>query len=205
MAPSTSPGERSRPRLSCSYRPSSTRRACSQALREPSTVTWLPRCSAITPRRRSISARFWPYWPKRTEARRLSSKASTICVVAVSSKAAAGGIGRSGVRKGSSGSDGDALGHIGQLAEQAVAADLGDVDGRHRADQGARRHDLHRLQIGRTADQLSGEPARLFEQDVDGTTGKTGVEDALAARDRGLQTLQPFGLLFRRDLVVHVG
>src|ERR1700744_4239999 len=73
-------------------------------------VTWLPRESATTPRRRSISARFWPYWPKSIEASRLSSKASTTWVAALSSGAA--GEGRRGllsdprVRKSSSLQDG---------------------------------------------------------------------------------------------------
>jgi hypothetical protein len=52
----------------------------SQASRDPSRVTWLPRCSATTPSRRSIKARFWPYWPNSMEASRLSSKLSTTCV-----------------------------------------------------------------------------------------------------------------------------
>ena len=47
-------------------------------------MTWLPRCSAVTPSRRSISARFWPYWPNSTEAWRLSSKSSAALVGAPS-------------------------------------------------------------------------------------------------------------------------
>src|SRR5437660_2563337 len=43
-------------------------------------VTWLPRESTTTPRRRSIRARFCPYCPNSVEASRLSSKASTNCV-----------------------------------------------------------------------------------------------------------------------------
>ena len=41
----------------------------------------------------------WPYWPNSADASLLSSKASTICVVAVSSETAAGGITGSDVRK----------------------------------------------------------------------------------------------------------
>src|SRR5262249_27874345 len=57
---------------------SRTRRDRSTPSREPERVTWLPRCSATTPSRRSISARFCPYWPNGRDASRFWSKASTI-------------------------------------------------------------------------------------------------------------------------------
>ncbi len=47
-------------------------------------VTWLPRESATTPSLRSITARFCPYCPNSTDARRLSSKSSTIRVIGLS-------------------------------------------------------------------------------------------------------------------------
>src|SRR5262249_21480049 len=113
-------------------------------------VRWLPRCSATTPSRRSISARFCPYCPNRTEASLLSSKASTVCAVAVSSEAAAGGITESGVRKGVSssccGKDGGVR-LVSKSAKQTVAADFGDGHALDGANQFDRRHDMHGLQI----------------------------------------------------------
>ena len=58
----------------------------------------------------------------------MSSKASTVCVVAVSSEAAAGGITGSVVRKVESSSccgEGGRLGPFGERAEKSVSADLG--------------------------------------------------------------------------------
>ena len=57
---------------------------------------------------------------------------------------------------------------VREHAEQAVGAGSGDCDGDHRADQVLRRHDLHRLQIGRAADELARQSARLFHQHVEG-------------------------------------
>src|SRR3974390_3540711 len=111
-------------------------------------VTWLPRCSATTPRRRSMSARFWPYCPNRTEASLLSSNASTVCVVAVSSEAAAGGIAGSFVRKGASGSchvEYGCAGGVRKRTEKAVTADLGNGHALNRTDQMCGRHNLYRL------------------------------------------------------------
>src|SRR5215472_8223051 len=125
-------------------------------------VTWLPRCSATTPSRRSISARFCPYWPNSTEASLLSSNASTVWVVAVSSDAAAGGMTGSDVRKGASSSccgQGRVTRFVSERAKEAVAADLGDDHALDRSDQVCRRHDLDRLQIRRAADELARKPA----------------------------------------------
>src|SRR5450830_493555 len=208
MAPSTSPWLSSWPRLMCSYSPSSTRRACSQPPREPSRVTWLPRCSATTPRRRSISARFCPYWPNRTDASLLSSKASTICVIAVSSEAAAGGITGSDVRKGVSSSccgQRRRAGMFGKPAEQSIGSDIGDGHRQYRTDQRGRRHDLHRLKIWGAADQLPRELTRLFQQHIHGAADKTCVEFAPVAVNDGLQPLQALGFFLLRNLRLHVG
>src|SRR5882724_2989136 len=171
IAASTSPCETSCPRLICSYRPSSTRRARSQASREPSSVTWLPRESATTPSRRSINARFCPYWPNSVEARRLSSKVSTVSAVAVSLASAADGaiplsVGR---LRNASGSNCDAglcidTWRIREHAEQAVCDGSGDGDRHHCADQACGRYDLHRLQIGRAAGELACVTTGLFHQ-----------------------------------------
>src|SRR6185437_31907 len=106
------------------------------------------------PSRRSISARFCPYCPNRMEASRLSSKASTICVVAVSSNAAEAGITGSVVRKAVSGSCcGEDLlrdvraGRIRRNAEQAVGADTSDGDRNDLADERGRRYHRYRLEI----------------------------------------------------------
>src|SRR5581483_1962197 len=160
------------------------------------------------PRRRSINARFCPYWPNSMEASLLSSNASTVWVVAVSSETAAVGITEFVVRKGRSSSC-RCKGRIPVLtfeaAEKAVAAHFIDDDALHRSDTIGRRHDLHRLQVGRAADELARKPARLFEQHVDGAPGKPGVEAALMPGNSGLQPLQARGFLFLRDLFGHFG
>src|SRR6185312_11595598 len=171
-------------------------------------ATWLPRCSATTPRRRSISARFCPYCPNSIDASLLSSNASTVWVVAVSSEAAADGITGSVVRKAGSGScccERYCTAFIGEAAKKAVAADFVDGHAVHRADAFGRCHDLHRLQIRRSAHELPGQSARLFEKHVDGASGKSGVEPALIARNGGLQPLQALGLHVRRNLLFHFG
>src|SRR4029450_11041545 len=169
-------------------------------------VTGFPRAPATTPGRRSISARFCPYWPNSTEASLLSSKASTVCVVAVSSEAAPGGITESVVRKGVSNSCcGEDRRLVLETAEKTVAADLDDGHALDRADQLLWRHNLDCLQIWRAAYQLPSQPAGLFEQHIDGAPGKTGVEVALMPHDDGLQALQTFGFFFRRHLIAHLG
>src|SRR5215471_4125769 len=209
IAPSTSPETRSSPRLSRSYSPSSTRRACSQASREPSMVTWLPRESATTPSRRSISARFCPYWPNSTEASRLSSKASTTWVAALSPAVA--GVGTSAplsdprVRN-ASGLHTCQRGRRdvrrrGEFTEQAVRAGARDRDGDHLADQRRRRHHLHGLQIGRAADKLAGQPASFLEQHVEGAADAARVEAGLVPVDLGLQPREPFDLDGLLDLI----
>src|SRR5215510_3024796 len=168
-------------------------------------VTWLPRCSATTPSRRSISARFCPYCPNSTEASLLSSKASTVCVVAVSSEAAPAGITESVVRKGVSNSCcGEDRRLVLETAEKTVAADLGDGHALERADQLLWRHHLDCLQVWGAADQLPSQPAGFFEQHIDGAPGKAGVEVALVPRDDGLQALQALGFFFRRYLISHL-
>ncbi len=92
-----------------------------------------------------------------------------------------------------------------ECAEQTVAADLGD---RHRgdfADQRCRRCDLHRLQIGRAADQLAGMAAGRLEQHIEAAAEAAAVERRLAAVDRSLQALQALRLYVLVDLIVHVG
>src|SRR5262249_10549287 len=160
-------------------------------------VTWLPRESAVTPSRRSISARCWPYWPNSVEASRLSSKASTTWVALVSP--AASGEGRSEplseprVRNASA-LQGCQLGRGGlarqrprKLAKQAVGAGARDRHGHDLADQRGGRHRLHRLQVGRAADQLPRQAARLLEQHVEGAADARLVEGGLTAVDLGLQ------------------
>src|SRR5262245_45762500 len=169
-------------------------------------VRWLPRCSATTPSRRSISARFCPYCPKSTEASLLSSKASTVCVVAVSSEAAPGGITGSVVRKGVSNSCcGEDRRLVLETSEKTVAADLNDGHALDRADQLLGRHHLDSLQIWGAAYKLPSKPAGLFEQHIDGAPGKPGVEIALMPGDDGLQALQALGFFFRRNLIPHLG
>src|ERR1043166_574729 len=121
-------------------------------------VTWLPRESAVTPRRRSIRARCWPYWPNSVEARRLSSNASTTWVAPVSAVSAGEGmsepLSEPRVRKllalqaGKLGCGGVARERLRELAEQTVGAGAHDRDRDHLADQRGRRHRLHRLQGG---------------------------------------------------------
>src|SRR6478752_10644264 len=171
-------------------------------------VTWLPRWSATTPRRRSINARFCPYCPNRTEASLLSSNASTVWVVAVSSEAAAEGITESGVRKGVSSSCCGKRGgvhFIGKRAKKAVAADFGDGHALDRSDQAGGRHDMDCLQIWGAANDLPRQFAGLFQQHIDGAAGEAGIKTALVAGDGGLQPLQAVGLLVRRHLAVHFG
>src|SRR5215470_12666942 len=171
-------------------------------------VRWLPRCSATTPSRRSISARFCPYCPNRTEASLLSSNASTVCVVAVSSEAAVGGITESGVRKGVSSSCCDKCGgarFIGESTKKTVATHFGDGHTPDRANQPGGRHDLDRLQIWGAANNLPRQPAWLFQQHIDCAASKAGIKPALVAGDDGLQPLQAVGLLFLRHRIVHFG
>src|SRR5262245_51534028 len=153
-----------------------------------------------------MSARFCPYCPNSIDASLLSSNASTVWVVAVSSEAAAGGITGSVVRKAGSGScccKSDNAAFVGEAAEEAVTADFVDDHTAHGANAFSRRHDLHRLQVWRTAHELPGQFAGFFEQHVDGASGKAGIEAALMTRDSGLQPLQPLGLHVRRNLIFH--
>src|SRR5262245_23021263 len=212
IAPSTSPWETSWPRLICSYSPSSTRRARSQPSREPSSVTWLPRESATTPRRRSISARFCPYCPNSVDARRLSSKVSTAWVGAVSSGPEGASELSVGRLRNASGSGCDKAGGFcidsrgpGERPEQAVGHGGRDRDRHQRADQGCRCHHVHRLQIWRSTDQLASLAASLFHQHVEGRPEATGVERRRLASDRGLQPREALGLHGIGDLAVHGG
>src|ERR1700752_3929689 len=166
-------------------------------------VTWLPRESATTPRRRSIKARFWPYCPNSVHARRLSSKVSTVCVVAVSFASLVAGtiplsVGR--LRNASGSERFERLGGfwpdsrpLRERAEQAIGSNLRDRHGYHRADQMRRRHDLHRLKIGRAAGELTRQAARLFEQDVERCSTAVGIEGGSIAVDRRLKPGEAFG------------
>src|SRR5262249_4880686 len=178
-------------------------------------VTWLPRESAVTPSRRSISARCWPYWPNSVEASRLSSKASTTWVALVSP--AASGEGRSEplseprVRNASA-LQGCQLGRGGlarqrprKLAKQAVGAGARDRHGHDLADQRGGRHRLHRLQVGRAADQLPPQAARLLAQHLAGGADARLVEGGLTAVDLGLQAGEALDLGGVVDLVVALG
>src|SRR5579871_3682910 len=119
-------------------------------------VTWLPRESAVTPSRRSIRARCWPYWPNSVEARRLSSNASTTWVAPFSAVGDGEGMseplseprGRnaSALQGREFGRGGAAHRRLRQLAEQTVGARARDRDGDDLADHRRRRHRLHRLQ-----------------------------------------------------------
>src|SRR5262245_27119415 len=155
-----------------------------------------------------MSARFCPYCPNSMDASLLSSNASTVCVVAVSSEAAAGGITGSFVRKAGSSScccKFYSTGFVRKGAEEAIAADFVDDHTVHRADAFSRRHDLHRLQVWRAAHELPGQFAGLFEQHIEDAAGKPGIETALMARDGGLQPLQALGLHFGWNLLFRFG
>src|SRR5262249_19915079 len=171
-------------------------------------VTWLPRCSATMPRRRSTKARFCPYCPNRTDASLLSSNASTVCVVAVSSEVAPGGITESVVRKGVSSSCCSECGRAlfsGQRAKKAVTADFGDGHAPDRADQRCWRHNLDCLQVWRAAHDLPGQSPWLFQQHINCAVGKTSIKRALVASDSGLQPLQAIGFFFLGHLIIHLG
>src|SRR6516165_5665850 len=172
-------------------------------------VTWLPRELATTSSRRSIKARFWPYWPNSVEAKRLSSKVRTICAVLSGAMKTDSSV--SGVRK--SGSCRDQCGAlrggcrwcVGEYAEQAVAGDFGNCDCGDLADQRCRRACLDRLKIGRTADELPVVATGPFEQHVEGAAQAIAVERRLTAVDGILKTPQPFGFGRFVDLVRHFG
>ena len=53
-----------------------------------------------------------------------------------------------------------------QRPGQTVRTDIGDSNRHDLTNQRRRGHDVYRLQVRRPADQLTGEPAGLFEQDV---------------------------------------
>src|SRR5262245_5279341 len=137
----------------------------------------------------------------------LSSNASTVWVVAVSSEAAAGGITGSVVRKVGSGSCccKSHRAFVHEAAEETVGADFVYDHTAHRANAFSRRYDLHRLQVRRTAYKLPGQFARLFEQHFDGASGKASIETALMTRDSGLQPVQALRLHFSRDLLFYFG
>src|SRR6185295_10549913 len=131
-------------------------------------VTWLPRESATTPSLRSSRARFCPYWPNSVEARRLSSKVSTVWVVAVSSGTEGASVPLSVVRlRNELGSGGDEIlrggefcidsGAVGERSEQAVGSGIRNCYRNHLADQVFRRHHLDRLEIWRAAGELARE------------------------------------------------
>src|SRR4029077_18307962 len=208
-APSTSPDTSSSPRLSCSYNPSSTRRARSTPSRDPATLTGLPRCSATTPSRRSIRARFWPYWPNSIEASRLSSNASTIWVAALSLGASGedtreplsdrGARNCSALRQHRFG----AHRRFHERPKQAVGTTLRHF---HRCgvfDHCRGSHDLNRLEIWGAPDDLARIASRFVEQDLEGAANALRVEFGLVAVDRRLQTVEPFGFHFVGDLIVH--
>src|SRR6185437_14006410 len=141
------------------------------------------------------------------EASRLSSKASTIWVVAVSSEAAEAGITGSGVRKAVSGSccGENSLRNVRAVrirknAEQAVGSDTCNCDRHDLADTPGWCHHRYRLKIWGFADQLPSMPSRLLEQHVDGMADEAGVECALLPGDEGLQALQALGFFLARNL-----
>src|SRR5437762_582931 len=175
-------------------------------------VTWLPRESATTPSRRSISARFCPYWPNSVEARRLSSKVSMVCVVAVSfTSLAAGTIPLSvGKLRNASGSNGDAGFCLDsrlarEHAKQAVGSDIRDGHRHHRADHIPSRHHLNRLKIWRAAGDLARETARPFHQHIEGEAAAPRVEGSSVAVDRSLQAREAVGLHLIGNLIAHRG
>ena len=67
------------------------------------------------------------------------------------------------------------------------------------------RFDLHRLQIGRLADDLARIAAGLLEQHVERLPDAGAVEGCQLAIDQLLQFAQAFGLHVFRNLIVHVG
>src|SRR5262249_20793689 len=166
--------------------------------REPERVTWLPRCSATTPSRRSISARFCPYWPNSRDASRFSSKASTIWVAAVSPAADEDTKDSLSDREERNRSDLHQYrfcGHIDRSegSEQTVGADYRDPRRYDVADHCRWRHDLNRLQIWGAPDDLARMTSRLFEQDVEDAATASRIERGLLSLDSHLQATQPLG------------
>src|SRR3984893_52916 len=202
MAPSKSPETSSPPCLRRSYRVSSTRRACSTPSRGPARVTWFPRCSATTPSLRSSRARFCPYCPNSVEASRLSSKASTNCaagplVVTIEGDARD----PFSIRGDRNGFSAPCLHVSREHAEQAVRARFGDPYRRNFADQGVWCHDLNRLQIWGSADDLARMTPRFFEQDIEGALNTVAIESRGITVDRGLHTAEPFQFRILSDLI----
>src|SRR5690348_16454402 len=164
-----------------------------------------------------MRARFCPYWPNSIDASRLSSNARTTWVSASVPLGVSAAISDdpslvSRFRKDSvSRTDERRLGAlrvrrtIGELAEQAVRSDAGDGHGRDLTEQSFRTHDLYRLQIGRTADDLPGEPTRLVEQHVKGAADAAGIECNPVSFYRLLQPLEPLGLDRLVDLIATFG
>src|SRR5262249_42438487 len=167
----------------------------------------------MTPRRRSIEARFCPYCPNSAEASRLSSNVITICAAAPSwnSPPGANWPGSVNLGKSSASYGNERVGMVrtrafpGQPSEQAIRPDFRDRHGNDVADAAWRQHDLHRLQIGRAADELSGSTPRLFEEHVEGGSEAARIECRLVAIDRRLQPRQALGLDGFGDLIGHGG
>src|SRR5580698_4655585 len=153
------------------------------------------------PSRRSIKARFWPYCPNSVAARRLSSKVRTIWVVLSGPTKTDS----SGVRNSGSCADTNRLLHgvLRKQAEQSFAGGFGDGDGGDLANQGRRCLDLHRLEIGRPAEQLTAKAASALEQHVEGAAETGAIERRLIALDGVLQLLQALRLGFFVDLIGH--
>src|SRR5208282_1991972 len=163
----------------------------------------------MTPSRRSIKARFWPYCPNNAEARRLSSKVRAICVALSCATMSDSSV--PGVRNSGSCAEASRLlrGLLWRLlrkhAEQTIAGDFGDCDGGNLADQRRRRLGLHRLQIGRTTDKLTGVAAAAFEKHIQCAADAAAIERRLILVDRVLQPRQAIRLRFFRHLIVHRG
>src|SRR5215471_18457348 len=157
-----------------------------------------------------MSARFCPYCPNNAEASRLSSNATTIWVA---------GLAATGLATSDPASDGrranDLTSCAGQcrlpslravqLAEQAVRSDVGDSHGRNLANQRCRGHDLHGLQVLRPTDQLTGNSARLFDENFKLSPDAAPVECALMMIDAILEPDQALGLHLVRDLIAAIG
>ncbi len=178
MAPSTSPATRSLPRLMLLVeRPRARGAPARTAVARTFERDVIAARSAATPSRRSISARFWPYWPN-------SIDGEPVVVE-----------GEHGLRRARSRGDGSVAGlpdrrccarplRLPPLQGRRRAARSGRlaasvpnrrVDSRRRSivDRRDRRRSatagadhVHRLQIGRPADDLARMAARLFEQHV---------------------------------------
>ena len=77
-----------------------------------------------------------------------------------------------------------------QLAKQAVALDAFDSDRQYLADDSRRRHDMRRLQIGGSTNNLTGIAGGALIQHIDGVANRRRIEGRLLAVDQFLEPHQ---------------